>query len=48
MYTESATRYRTVTLNSVTGRSASLTICELAGVTSVNHGDAASCRRNVV
>src|SRR6266404_1021694 len=48
MYTESATRYFTVTLNSVTGRSASITVCELAGVTSVNHGDAASCRRNVV
>src|SRR6185436_12455861 len=48
MYTESATRYRTVTLNDVTGRSASITVCELAGVTSVNHGDAASWRRNVV
>src|SRR2546428_2977207 len=48
MYTESATRYRTVTSNSVTGRSASITVCELAGVTSVNQGDAASCRRNVV
>src|SRR2546430_7714917 len=45
MYTESATRYFTVTLNSVTGRSASITVCELAGVTSVNHGDAASWRR---
>src|SRR6266511_187356 len=48
MYTESATRYRTVTLKPVTGRSASITTCELAGVTSMNHGDAASCRRNVV
>src|SRR5437867_13268344 len=48
MYTESATRYRTVTSNSVTGRSASMTVCELAGVTSVNQGDAASWRRNVV
>src|SRR6266480_5203593 len=48
MYTESATRYFTVTLNEVTGRSASITVCELAGVTSVNHGEAASCRRNVV
>src|SRR5712691_913544 len=48
MYTESATRYRTVTLKDVTGRSASMTTCELAGVTSVNHGDAASWRRKVV
>src|SRR5258705_274941 len=48
MYTESATRYRTVTLKDVTGRSDSMTTCELAGVTSVNHGDAASWRRKVV
>src|SRR5467141_1170337 len=48
MYTESATRYRTVTLKDVTGRSASMTTCELAGMTSVNHGDAASWRRKVV
>ncbi len=32
----------------MTGRSASITTCELAGVTSVNHGDAASWRRKVV
>src|SRR6266850_1276369 len=48
MYTESATRYRTVTLNDVTGRSDSITTCELAGVTSVNQGEAASWRRKVV
>src|SRR2546430_1274903 len=41
-------RYRTVTVNAVTGRSASITVCEAAGVTSVNQGDAASWRRNVV
>src|SRR5205823_12588952 len=41
-------RYFTVTVNAVTGRSASMTVCDAAGVTSVNHGDAASCRRNVV
>src|SRR6184192_565705 len=48
MYTESATRYRTDTLNAVTGRSASITVDDVAGVTSVSQGDAASCRRNVV
>ena len=48
MYTESATRYRAVTLNAVTGRSCSTTVWELAGTTSVNQGEAASCRRNVV
>src|SRR3990170_1999557 len=48
MYTESATRYRTVTSKDVTGRSDSITVCELAGMTSVNQGDAASWRRNVV
>jgi len=48
MYTESATRYRADTVNAVTGRSCSTTVWELAGITSVNQGDAASCRRNVV
>src|SRR5437667_10340210 len=48
MYTESATRKRTATLNAVSGRSASTTVDVVAGVTSVSQGDAASCRRNVV
>src|SRR5690349_24932542 len=48
MYTESAMRYRTVTVKAVTGRSASITVCDAAGVTSVNQADAASWRRNVV
>src|SRR6266496_3772277 len=30
------------------GRSASITVDDVAGVTSVSQGDAASCRRNVV
>src|SRR3989442_459411 len=48
MYTESATLKRSDTLNAVTGRSASMTVCDVAGATSVSHGEAASCRRNVV
>src|SRR5882762_10338449 len=48
MYTESATRKRTATLNAVTGRSASMIVEVVAGVTSVSQGDAASWRRNVV
>src|SRR2546430_16379973 len=48
MYTESATLKRSDTLNAVTGRSASMIVCEVAGATSVSHGEAASCRRNVV
>src|SRR3989442_14127290 len=48
MYTESATRKRTATLNAVTGRSASMIVEVVAGITSVSHGDAASWRRNVV
>src|SRR5881296_2402574 len=48
MYTESATRNRTATLNAVTGRSASMMVDVVAGVTSVSQGDAASWRRNVV
>src|SRR2546422_8078348 len=48
MYTESATRKRTATLNAVTGRSASMIVEVVAGDTSVSHGDAASWRRNVV
>src|SRR2546428_732927 len=47
MYTESATLKRSDTLNAVTGRSASIIVCEVAGATSVSHGEAASCRRNV-
>src|SRR5207237_9167453 len=48
MYTESATLNRSDKLNAVTGRSASITVDDVAGVTSVSQGDAASCRRNVV
>src|SRR2546429_6652298 len=48
MYTESATRKRTATLNAVTGRSASMIVEVVAGITSVSQGDAASWRRNVV
>src|SRR5438132_6517595 len=48
MYTESATLKRSDTLNAVTGRSASMIVCEVAGATSVSQGEAASCRRNVV
>src|SRR2546422_4374068 len=48
MYTESATRKRTATLNAVTGRSASMIVEVVAGVTSVSQGDAASWRRKVV
>src|SRR5712664_3759601 len=48
MYTESATLKRTATLNAVTGRSASMIVEVVAGVTSVSQGDAASWRRNVV
>src|SRR5437867_1071248 len=48
MYTESATRNRTATLKAVTGRSASMMVDVVAGVTSVSQGDAASWRRNVV
>src|SRR6266704_1831463 len=35
-------------LKAVTGRSASMIVDDVAGVTSVSHGDAASCRRKVV
>src|SRR5437870_5711254 len=48
MYTESATRNRTATLKAVTGRSASMMVDVVAGVTSVSQGEAASWRRNVV
>src|SRR2546421_10767955 len=48
MNPESATRCRPATLKAVTGRSASITVDDVAGDTSVSHGDAASWRRNVV
>src|SRR5438105_15526998 len=48
MYTESATLNRSDTLNAVTGRSASITVDDVAGETAVSQGDAAGCRRNVV
>src|ERR1051325_6472670 len=48
MYSESARLYRRVMLNSVTGRSCSMTVVARVAVTSVIHGDAASWRRNVV
>src|SRR2546430_14696692 len=48
MYTESATRKRTATLKAVTGRSASMIVEVVGGVTSVSQGEAASWRRKVV
>ena len=35
-------------LNCVTGRSASISVLVLVGLTSVSHGDAVSCRRKLV
>src|SRR5258708_37099575 len=48
MKAESASLYRAVIENAVTGRSASTTVFDCAACTSVSQGDAASWRRNVV